>query len=957
MDIKSIKDLEKEKGVKMVYLNIRSVLKKMDQLRIYFSSSDIDVVSMSETWAKKGNDSRLFEIEGFEMKRQDRDLANTNKKRGGGLITYINSKKFPDFQILDKLSVSEPHIEVIWVKIIRKNCKNLILCNLYRPPEGSLQTAIDYLNASLNCVNKAKNDIYIMGDMNVNYLNKNSYEYKKLVFFEKSNGLNQVVTDTTRHTSEGSTLIDLIITNDRHVSKKGTLEMMVSDHQPIFVVKKKARESKENTTFTGRPYSKFDIKQFKSRLSDIDTGHHCQQTDPNKIWDDLLGYIVDDLNRNCPVRTSRFKNHRPEWINNNLIEQIRDRDYFYQKAKNTKDQDDWNIAKLLRNSTNRNIRRAKADFILDKLDLYKGDSACFWKMISRVFPGKNKAKQNKILLKLNDIEVKEENTADFINEFFINVGNTKTAYRSKKPKPKPKLHPDPFSFGRVHKNEVLRILNNINTNKSSGITHVSSAILKEAMKVFLAPLTHLYNTSMETGIFPSSWKEATVVPIPKSGDKSLVSNLRPISLLPQPGKVFEKLIHTQLATHLENKQYLSHNQHGFRMGHSTQGAVFQMLEQLDLNFDWRIPSLVTFIDFKKAFDCVQFDILLQKIEQVGFDQTVLNWIKDYLKDRQQKVVANNSTSKPLTVKQGVPQGSILGPLFYLIYANDICKLFLKCGFVFYADDTVLHSNAIKFSTARSNMQRNLNLLSKWCNKNGIYMNVDKTKYMIFGSKLTLAKIKDVTLKVNGVDLERVFQYNYLRITLDPGLNFDKHVSKLIGRVSDKINQLRRMRMFLNTEAAMLVYKNMILPILEYGDIFIMAATKENRDKLQTLQNKALRAALQVDKNYDTDLLHLDVKLPRLKVRREKHLMAFMYSKKDTKILRRSRRKKGIVTRTSAKPNYSLRKPNTEKYKKSATYKGPKIWNALPLRIQTSDNKITFKSRLKTLYKKIGPEPE
>ena len=156
------------------------------------------------------------------------------------------------------------------------------------------------------------------------------------------------------------------------------------------------------------------------------------------------------------------------------------------------------------------------------------------------------------------------------------------------------------------------------------------------------------------------------------------------------------------------------------------------------------------------------------------------------------------------------------------------------------------------------------------------MNVDKTKYMVFGSKCMLTKIRDFDLKVNGQPLERVTSYHYLGVTLDPSLTFDKHITKLIGKVSDKVMQLKRMRMFLSSEAAVLVYKNMILPMIEYGDIFLTAASKENRGKLQVLQNKAPRAALQVDKYYDTADLHSEVGLSKLKTRREQHLLTNFY---------------------------------------------------------------------------------
>ena len=390
---------------------------------------------------------------------------------------------------------------------------------------------------------------------------------------------------------------------------------MISDHQPIYVVKKKQREKHERTTFTGRSYKNFNLELFKERLLRIDLSDLFDMEDPSVMWDKLLGYIQHDLDIHCPIRTSLFRNYRPSWFNESLIEQIKDRDYFYKKAKRYKDKNDWNIAKHLRNVTNRNIKRAKAEFIIAKLEQHKGDSVRFWKTLRKVFPGPNKNNRNKIMLVDEGKQIDEQETANFINEFFINVGNTiienkqgpKSRTTGSRGKVRQVQTPAPrLSLEKFRSNEVLKLLNCINTRKSSGLSNVSSATLKEALRTWVGPLTHLFNKSIETSSFPQSWKYATVVPIPKGGDKTSVSNLRPISLLPQPGKILEKLLHSQIAKFLETNILLSLNQYGFREKKSTIGAVSQFLERINLNSDKRIPTLVTFIDFKKAFDCVQF---------------------------------------------------------------------------------------------------------------------------------------------------------------------------------------------------------------------------------------------------------------------------------------------------------------------------------------------------------------
>ena len=272
---------------------------------------------------------------------------------------------------------------------------------------------------------------------------------------------------------------------------------------------------------------------------------------------------------------------------------------------------------------------------------------------------------------------------------------------------------------------------------------------------------------------------------------------------------------------------------------STLDALYQLTNQINLNMDKRCITLVTFIDFKKAFDCVQHDLLLGKLKNLNLDKLTLKWLESYLTDRQQKVMANGLTSTPRKTTQGVPQGSIIGPLLYIIYANDIANLMKKCEVSLYADDTVLFTNCKSIEKAQKIMQNSLKTLEKWCNRNGIFINVNKTKYMLFGSKVALAKYKDreVTLKVGKQTVARVHNYCYLGVTLDEQLNYELHAQSLFGRVKNKLSQLRAMRYFLNKQAMLMINKNMILQILEYGDIFLSSLSKQTRKSRKFFKTK------------------------------------------------------------------------------------------------------------------------
>ena len=407
--------------------------------------------------------------------------------------------------------------------------------------------------------------------------------------------------------------------------------------------------------------------------------------------------------------------------------------------------------------------------------------------------------------------------------------------------------------------EVLKIIRSINISKSSGLTDISSFVIKEAFLVCICQITHLFNLSLSTSTFPVAWKKALVIPIPKTGDLTKVQNYRPISLLPLPGKILEKLVHKQLSMYFETNYILFKWQHGFREGHSTMHSVVQLTNYISAKIDSGLPVLATYIDFRKAFDCVQHPTLINKLSQTGLHQSVIDWVQSYLTNRKQRVLANGPLSRFQTIKQGVPQGSILGPLFYIIYANDISQLLTNCKIALYADDTVLYTANNNFLTSVTKMQQDLTVLEQWCNCNGIFVNTDKTKLMVFCSTACLKSLPEFEVSINGAPLQIVQSYKYLGMTLDSKLNYDKHVQRLITQVSGKLKQFRRMRSFLTPEAAMFVYKNMLLPVIEYGDVLLSACSAENKRRLQVLQNKGLRCALnkQRDRCTGTADLHAE----------------------------------------------------------------------------------------------------
>jgi hypothetical protein len=398
-----------------------------------------------------------------------------------------------------------------------------------------------------------------------------------------------------------------------------------------------------------------------------------------------------------------------------------------------------------------------------------------------------------------------------------------------------------FNFRDIHIQEVLREISNLNTSKSAGSDNIPAKLIKDAKDVVAPFLTIIFNASLKSGIFPDDFKIARVSPIYKSGNKKERGNYRPISVLSIIAKIFEKLVYSQLNKFLTENSILSPCQSGFRKGHSTTTALLENTDSWLLNMDSGLVNGVLFLDLCKAFDTVNHEILIKKLFTYGIQNKSLDWFKSYLQNRKQFCVVNNATSSLRNLNCGVPQGSNLGPLLFLLYVNDLPNCLKKSHAAMYADDTNITVRSSSLTYLEEALNDELENIHQWLLSNKLTLNVKKTEYMVIGTRQRLRNFsQDINVSIDGKVLKEVKTKKTLGVLVDKHLSWDKHIDNVSKKVSKGIGMLRRAKQYVSTKTLEKLYHALVQPHFDYCSMVWGNCAEYLKGKLQKLQNRAAR---------------------------------------------------------------------------------------------------------------------
>ena len=526
--------------------------------------------------------------------------------------------------------------------------------------------------------------------------------------------------------------------------------------------------------------------------------------------------------------------------------------------------------------------------------------------------------------------------ANFLNDFYVNVGPTLAKSHDKEwKKDDCNITVDSsFSFTWISEAEVKRHVKEICISKSSAIDELSTRLLKDAFEIITFELTYVYNSCLQHGIFPETWGLSKVTPIPKTKlNSKKPEDWRPISQISLPGKILERIIHTQIYHYLEGNKILADNQHGFRRNSSTSTAIFDVLKELYGNWNDNKFSGCLFIDFSRAFDSIDHTILAEKLKLYGFDNTSLKLMVNYMSCRNQTTVVNGHVSTRAPVTYGTAQGSILGPLIFILYVNDLFDYIKHDSSIYmYADDTLLVCESDNIDSVTM--------------KNKLSINFTKTKYMVI--KHTKVP-NEPTLIVEKNNINTVNQYEYLGVVLDDKLTMNKYLDAIWKKTNSKLGILAKIRRFISEKTAIRIYKCMIRPHLDYIDFTIDSGSADRIQKLDNLQKKAVRRieyCLNPENRQNIETLMEKYNIESLRLRRKKNLAKIMYIQ-SSKIDNLKMSTTNIVLRSTRK--VKMKKDFTSKTRvyNSPLYRGLRLWDSLPENIQKETDKASFKKRIAT----------
>lgn len=897
----------------LININARSVCNKISDIEHVLELYEPDFLVLTETWLSEA----ILDFEvvppAYRMIRKDRPT------RGGGVAIVV--KNTVEFSRLPNVEGTES----VWIEVT-SYIPPITLGAFYRPPNSDLQD-IMHLSEYLHRLPRNKS-LMVVGDFNAPHVDWQSMIPTTsacqlsdiMVNMCFSLNLTQVVSNATRCQGESSTILDLIfVRSDALLSGcECTVIDGISDHRAVIY---KAYPDRKNEVIQRRTVLDFNRAQDESVLDFLEAkldgfmdAVHLENADADCLWLKFTHIVNECIDKFVPTRVKKVRTANP-WVTRELI-------HLKRKIKRLRLNKRLNLTENLRSLVfefKTKMRQAKYDFHNVTLhNFMKENPSKFWRHISPA----NKAIDNLVVdetVVSNGREIAEAFNGYFSTMFTLENGILPHY---------PPSHLSGIPDFEVSDEGILNLLLRLDVKKATGPDGIPNIFLRRYAEWISKYLLVIFRKSLNSGLVPRQWKVAKVVPVHKKGSTIDVSNYRPVSLLCNCSKVFEHILVGHIANYLDNINFFTERQHGFRRGLSTVTQLLDFVHNLSISINNRGQTDVIFLDLSRAFDKVSHAKLLIKLREILKNEIIVRWLTDYLNLRQQYVEVQGDRSGLVPVTSGVPQGSVLGPLLFLLFINDMVRD-ISANVSMFADDCVIFSR-ISCRKDQDALNSALNAISSWCSSWQMDLNVQKCAVMTVSRQIDPLRY---TYEIDGRAVNFVNSYTYLGINITNDLTWNSHIEKICRKASHKLWFLKRNLKYATPDTKLAAYKACVRPILEYASPVWDPFTATNIDKLETIQKRALRF---IYSRYSPsssitcmyELAGLDSLVRRRKINRLKFFYELVQGKYKINIDHYVERASHCRTR-SHHLQFSTEIPRTDSFKYSFFSRTTSDWNCLP----------------------------
>ena len=836
-------------GLNILQMNIRSINKNFDNFLVQLSSfqTHFDVLILTECWITDTYTHK--NIPSFHV-----FSTKSSGRQNDGVVVYVSEQLKATATELDLTDANCLKLD------IRLQHHTICILSIYRSPSiHNITPFLDSLRTVLQ--NHSNQRVVLAGDLNINTLETNPHrqldDYENLM---AEFGLRHCITSPTRERELSSTCIDHILTNITTDLRSLIFQSSVTDHYITMLHIELQRPTKQARQHV---FQKIDYNLLLENMANVDWTDVLHEADP----DLALQLFLNKLNTNIQLCSSlvtvpRSQRKLKPWITIGLIRCIAVRNRLQKRSRLNPDNAEYRIIhRRYRQTLNTVLRRTKKLYYTQKLEGSNFDPKTFWKVVKEIghFPGKQQLnfdeinhEGQKLTFENNPVEM-----ANAFNNFFVSNGpnlaknilhklqTTETDLASDEGP----NHPDSMFLHPVTADEIIQIITKFKTESASGPDNIGPKIYKLLKHCIADPLAHLINLSFSSGVFPNYLKAATVVPVFKNGPKDCISNFRPISLLNTISKIYEAAMKSRLSSFLENQNLLSPSQYGFRPGRGTNDAILKLTEVITNNVDSNKKCLAVFLDLAKAFDTVSHKILLAKLHKMGVRGLALQWFQSYLRDRKQHVrLGDTSSSNPEDVTYGVPQGTVLAPLLFLIYVNSLCDLNINGSIISFADDTAIVWASDSWEDVFDLATREMEVVQKHLDKLLLSLNTSKTNLMLFSSS-NLPDLSHLSFVIHSCTdrqhcncplIVRLEKIKYLGIFLDSKLSWKYQVEHVVKKIRKSIFLFKELSHILDHRRLLQAYYSLCQSYFIYGNLGWGGTHKTFINRLLTTQKLILR---------------------------------------------------------------------------------------------------------------------